>query len=72
MTDYFHEHTLRERLRELEAVDRRLEHRGWFRRGAPPPRERGWRYWAGGTLIRLGCRLQGGEIERPLRAAGKR
>ena len=60
MTDFFYEYELREQLRRLEAVDRRLERWGWFRRGETAREEAGLSFRAGTLLIRLGSWLQRG------------
>ena len=61
MTEFFREHMMRERFRELAAVDRRLEAWGWFRRhGKVTAAERGWRFRVGGGFIRVGRWLQKG------------
>jgi hypothetical protein len=59
MTDFLDEYRIRERLRELEALDRRLERWGWFRRHGTAPSVPGWRFRLGERLVRLGFRLQG-------------
>jgi len=61
MTEFFHEHMMRERFRELEALDRKLEEWGWFRcYGKGLNTDRGWRFRVGEAFIRLGRWLQGG------------
>ena len=47
MTSFFTEYEVGERLRELEALDRRLERWGWFRRHENRPPDTGWRFRMG-------------------------
>jgi hypothetical protein len=64
MTYFFDEFQVRERLRELQALDRQMERWGWFRRQERPPRVSAWRFRLGEGLVRLGFRLQGrSEVE---------
>jgi len=59
MTYFFDEFQIRERLRELQELDRRMERWGWFRWQETAPRGPGWRFRLGEGLVRLGFRLQG-------------
>jgi len=59
MTSFFTEYEVGERLRELEALDRKLERWGWFRRHETVSAAPGWRFRMGEALIRLGGWLQG-------------
>jgi len=72
MRDFFFEYEIRQRLLTLEAVDRRLERWGWFRRHEGRPPETGWRFLAGMALIRLGRRLQEGGTTQPARVADRK
>jgi hypothetical protein len=71
MTDFFREYQVRERLRDPEKLDRRLERWGWFRRHENRPPDIGWRFRAGEALIRLGRRLQGRRGAEGLAVSGK-
>ena len=71
MTSFFTEYEVGERLRELEALDRKLERWGWFRRHENRPPDPGWRFRLGEVLIRLGCRLQGRRGAEGLAVSGK-
>jgi hypothetical protein len=71
MTSFFTEYDVGERLRELEALDRRLERWGWFRRHENRPPDTGWRFRMGEALIRLGNRLQERGSPRAERTFGK-
>jgi hypothetical protein len=53
---------------ELEALDRKLERWGWFRRGGTTQGSPGWRYRAGAVLVRLGEWLKGEGV--PTRVPG--
>lgn len=59
MRRLFTEYDLSIHFRELEAIDRKLERRGWFRRHENHSPHTRWRFRAGEALIRLGRRLQG-------------
>jgi len=72
MRDFFFEYEIRQRLLALEAVDRRLERWGWFRRHEGRPPETGWRFRAGRALIRLGRRLQERGSSQPARVADRK
>jgi len=64
MTDFFYEYEASKQFRELEALDRRLEHWGWYRRHETGSAAPGWRVRVGEALIGLGFWLQGrGEAE---------
>jgi hypothetical protein len=67
----FEEYEIRKQFQRLEAVDRRLERWGWFRRHEGRPPETGWRFRAGKALIRLGRRLQEGGSSQPARVADR-
>jgi hypothetical protein len=71
MTYFFDEYQVRERLRELQALDRRLERWGWFRQHKTAPRAVGWRFRLGERLVRLGFRLQGRREAEGLAGSGK-
>jgi len=71
MPSYFYEYRVQEQFRELAARDRQLTRWGWFRRNEHRPRKSGWRFRAGETLIRLGCRLQERGGAQPARTAAK-
>jgi hypothetical protein len=71
MTSFFTEYEVGERLRELEALDRRLERWGWFWRHENRPPDTGWRFRMGEALIRLGRRLQGSRGAEGLAVSGK-
>jgi hypothetical protein len=71
MTFLFTEYEVGERLRELDALDRRLERWGWFRRHENRPPDTGWRFRVGEALIRLGNRLQERGGARAERTFGK-
>lgn len=62
MTDFFYDHEMRGKFRELEALDRRLTQWGWFRRGGTTQGSPGWRYRAGTVLVRLGEWLKGERV----------
>ncbi len=70
MRFFFTEYEVGERLRELEALDRRLERWGWFRRHETVSAPSGWRFRVGKVLIRLGSRLQEGGGPRAERTFG--
>lgn len=59
MTDFFYEYEASKQFRELEALDRRLEHWGWYRRHETGSAAPGRRFRVGEALIYLGCWLQG-------------
>ena len=71
MRPSFTEHDVSEHFRELEAIDRRLEHWGWFRRHENRLPHIGWRFRAGEALIRLGRRLQSRREADGLAVSGK-
>lgn len=58
MTILFYEYEALKQMRELEAIDRRLEHWGWHRRHEAGSLPAGWRLRVGRALINLGCWLQ--------------
>ena len=68
MTHFYHEHELRQQMRELAALDRQMERWGWFRRHDHRPRRLGWLFRVGERLIRLGYRLQERRGAQPARA----
>lgn len=70
MTDFFYEYEVSKKIREIEALDRRLEKWGWYRRGHHVPEKPGWRFRLGATLVRAGCWLQG--VEEPKQVPGTR
>jgi hypothetical protein len=71
MTHLFTEYEVSKQIRELEALDRRLEHRGWHRgREAGPPAP-AWRVRVGEALIGLGFWLQGRGKAEGLGVPGK-
>ncbi len=59
MTNFFYEWLIRQQLRDLEALDRRLDRWGWFQRFGDSTRRRGWRVRLGTSLVRVGSWLQG-------------
>ena len=71
MTHFYYEHELRQQMRELDALDRQLEHWGWFRQQEHRPRNRGWLFLAGEALVRLGHWMQGRRGTQPLETPGE-
>ena len=78
MTQFYYEHKLLRQMRELTALDRQLEHWGWFRRHEHRPRKSGWLFRAGEaltvrSLIKMTVHPQtaqsGGESEEGRRSA---
>lgn len=59
MTDFFYEYEVSKQIRELEALDRRLEHWGWYRGRKIGSAREGWRFRIGEALVHLGYWLQG-------------
>ena len=68
---FFCEYTLRERLRELAALDQQLTRWGWFRRHEHHPPASGWRFRSGQALIRLGGWLQERDVARRIETLEK-
>jgi hypothetical protein len=71
MDDFLADYTMREKLRELAALDQQLTRWGWFQRHEHRPRDSGWRFHAGEALIRMGYRLQNRRCVQPAGTAGK-
>ena len=71
MTIFFHEYEASRQRRELEALDRKLEHWGWYRRHEGKSLPAGWRLRVGKLLIALGCWVQGRGHAEAIGASGK-
>lgn len=71
MTHFYYEHELRQQMRELDALDRQLEHWGWFRQHEHRPQKLGPLYRLGEALIRLGYWLQTRHGAQPIRTSGE-
>ena len=70
MTHFFLEWAVRERMRELEEVDRTLERWGWFLRGRHTLESPTWRFRLGTALVRAGSWLQGAQESQQSRDGG--